>query len=608
MLGAMFRQPSPVTLSPVAQMRQYPNKIKAINIRSLLPWIRPYWHLLVAGIVCIVLASASVLGLGQLFRLVIDSGIGESSPLVLMQGVMGMMAVVIVLALASFGRVVLLSAMAEHVLADIRSQIILRLLNATMTWLETQKSGDLISRLTSDASVIQTVINTALPTALRNAVLLGGGLVLMILSSWKLCLVMLGVTPLILAILYYIGPKLRQTSRALQTAIGVMGAQLSESIYAVREIQAFANETQQHTYFNVSNHEIVKKSWRFLLYRGAFTAMIMLVIFSSVAVLLWIGGQEVIEQNLTPGALTAFVFYALLVAGSVGALSEIYGDLQRAAAAWQRLVEMLSAPMVSMPETVTRPVPINPNVITLDKVKFSYPTRPEQAIFEIDSLDIPLRQQIAIVGHSGAGKTTFFDLLLRFYEVQQGSIKMDGCDIAQFDLADYRRLFALVPQNPSLFSTTIAENIKLYRDVSDEDIKHAAHIAGADSFIQVLPDQYDTILGERGLRLSGGQMQRLAIARALLQGSKILLLDEATAHLDAETEWQFKQQLKQLKQEMTVFVIAHRLSTIQDSDLIIVLDRGKVAGHGSHDFLMTSCSVYRQLIEAQDKRESSYAI
>jgi ATP-binding cassette subfamily B protein len=598
-LGPMFREPSPLQPSAMAQMRFKSSNNNSLDIKSLWPWLRPYLGLIALGLLCVVLASLSVLGLGQVFRHVIDSGMAESSTAALTRGVGLMVGLIVVLAMASFGRVVLLSAVSEQIIADLRARVMHRLLHADMGWLEKQKTGDLMARLTSDTVLLQLVIGTSLPVALRNSVLLIGGVILMLLSSWKLCLVMVLFAPLILVTLYFVGPRIRRAGQKMQQAVGQMSAQLSESLHAIREIQAFTNEDKQQANFNTANTEIVTVAWRFLIQRGILSASIMAIIFSSIALLLWVGGRDVIAHQISAGALTAFVFYALLVAGSVGALSDIYGDVQRASASLQRLHTLLIAPAITDADTASHPVPDAPQNIRLHNLRFSYPTRPEQVALSIPDLILPLQQQIAFVGPSGAGKTTLFDMLLRFYDPQQGAITLDGVTIRDFNLQAYRRLFALVPQQPSLFSMSIADNIRLNREATSDQVEQAARRAGAHEFIAALSEGYHTQLGERGVRLSGGQAQRLAIARALLHDTRILLLDEATAHLDSETEAQFKEQLRSLRNHMSVFVIAHRLSTIQDSDLIIVIGEGRIVGQGTHDTLLKDCALYQNLCHTQ---------
>jgi ATP-binding cassette subfamily B protein len=424
---------------------------------------------------------------------------------------------------------------------------------------------------------------------------------MMALSSPRLSLFVLAMAPVIFLLLALLGPMVRVRGKALQDKIGAVGAQLAESLSAMREIQSFTRETAQANMFQSVNNEAIAAAWRYVKRRGLMSALVILVIFSSVASLLWFGGHQVIAGDLTGGQLTAFVFYALLVAGSAGTLSEIFGDLQRASGALERIDHVLRTRPDIVAPTNAKSVPQTPKQISFDDVSFAYASRPEIKAMDRIKLTLDTGKTTALVGPSGAGKSTFFDLLLRFYDPQQGAVRLDGTDITEFSPHEYRRLFALVPQDPTLFSMSIADNIRFGTECSIEDIKRAARDAGADDFIAALPDGYDTILGERGTRLSGGQAQRLALARALLRDPFILLLDEATAHLDSSTEALVQQKLQQTRKGRTSFVIAHRLSTVQNADLILVLEQGKLAAQGTHQELLNNSVLYQQLVRSQLK-------
>lgn len=601
-LGVMMREPSPLSMNTVALARQNSIKNKDLSPLRLLPdLLRPHAGLATIGFICVAAASGATLGLGQIFRHVIDRGIGSGNGEALSSGLAMMVGLVVILAVASYGRLVLLTGLAEQMIGDLRAKVLRHLLSLDLSWFETQRTGDLLSRFSADTSILQVLIGTSLPIAVRNIFLTAGGLTMMALSSPRLSLFVLAMAPVIFLLLALLGPMVRVRGKALQDKIGAVGAQLAESLSAMREIQSFTRETAQANMFQSVNNEAIAAAWRYVKRRGLMSALVILVIFSSVASLLWFGGHQVIAGDLTGGQLTAFVFYALLVAGSAGTLSEIFGDLQRASGALERIDHVLRTRPDIVAPTNAKSVPQTPKQISFDDVSFAYASRPEIKAMDRIKLTLDTGKTTALVGPSGAGKSTFFDLLLRFYDPQQGAVRLDGTDITEFSPHEYRRLFALVPQDPTLFSMSIADNIRFGTECSIEDIKRAARDAGADDFIAALPDGYDTILGERGTRLSGGQAQRLALARALLRDPFILLLDEATAHLDSSTEALVQQKLQQTRKGRTSFVIAHRLSTVQNADLILVLEQGKLAAQGTHQELLNNSVLYQQLVRSQLK-------
>lgn len=598
----MLREPAPLHQSPLALARQNSLKIKSLTpLNVLKPLLRPYLGLLVVGLMCVAGSGIAVLGLGQVFRHVIDSGIRADNQPALEQGLIILLGLVVILAVSSFGRLVVLTGLAEQVIADLRTKVLRHLLLLDLTWFETQKTGDLLSRLTADTSVLQILIGTSFPVALRNIFLTCGGIVLMAMSSLKLTFVMLASVPLILLVLMTLGPMVRNAGKNLQDRVGAVGAQLAESLTAIREIQAFTREQEHLRLFTHVNNDAVQAAWSYVRRRGTLSALIILIVFFSVAGLLWFGGQNVIDGTLSPGQLSAFVFYALLVAGSAGTLSEIYGDLQRASGALERLEAILhTAPKIrTMPRSKKPPQRVQE--IQFKDVSFIYPSRPD--IAALDAINITLRagENIALVGPSGAGKSTFFDLLLRFYDPSTGAILLDGTDIRDYNPRDYRSLFALVPQDPTLFSMSIAQNIDFGTDHDMPHLIQAAEEAGAHDFITKLPRGYETLLGERGTNLSGGQAQRIALARAMLRDAEILLLDEATAHLDSATEQLVQDNLRHKRLNRTTLIIAHRLSTVQQADRILVLENGKIVADGTHQELLKDSTLYQTLASGQLK-------
>lgn len=600
----MFREPGLINQSPTAKARQ--NGVKSRHLSSLrvLPSLaKPYAGRLILGFGAVIIAGICTLTIGQVFKKLVDSGLAAQDMGRLKQTLLEMVGLVAVLTGASYMRLVYLTGSAETMIADLRQRVLNHLLRLDVTWFEAQKTGDLLSRFTADMSVLQVLLGTSLPVALRNILVVSGGLLMMAMSSLTLMAMVMALVPMILIVLYLLTPSVRRLGRELQDKVGLMGATLSENLGALRDIQAFTRETIQQTAFAAKNGETVSATWAYVRRRALLSSLIIFIVFSSIACLLWMGGYQVITGKMSPGQLSAFVIYALLVAGSVGSLSEIYGDLQRAAGALERIQTILdTVPRIQAPANPKAIPAAAQGVLTLDHVTFRYPTRPEHAALNDLSLMINPGETIAIVGPSGSGKTTLFNMLLRFYDPNDGLVTFDGTDIRAFDPQTYRAVFGLVPQDPTLFSTSILDNIAFgYADASRNAVIAAARDAGAEKFIDALPDRYETILGERGTRLSGGQIQRLALARALLRNPLILLLDEATAHLDSETERAVQQALQTTRKDKTTLIIAHRLSTVRHADRIIVLENGKLAAQGPHDELIEKSALYRQLATTQLK-------
>ncbi|MDB5478582.1 MAG: transporter ATP-binding protein [Alphaproteobacteria bacterium] len=589
--------------SPLARARQNGQKGRDLgSLRLLPPLVGPHKAKFGLGLVAVLLAGGCVLALGQVFQHLVDKGLAHNGNIqALHQGLLQLLALVVILAVASYGRLVLLTGTAEQMMAELKQKMLAKLLHLDMAWFERQKTGDLMARMTNDISLLQVLFGTSLPVALRNALLVVGGLVMMAMSSLVLSGMVLLLVPVILVILYMLGPSVRQRGKLLQERIGLVGAHLNESLTAIHEIQAFTREQDKEGEFAAVNARAVDAAWSYVGRRGLLSSLIILVVFASIAGLLWVGGKQVLGGVLTPGQLSAFVFYALLVAGSVGTLSEIYGDLLRAAGALERLDEVLStvpkiqpvSPLAALSQPVT-------GRLQLEAVSFSYESRPDARALDQIDLTFNPGEITAIVGPSGSGKTTLFNLLLRFYDPSLGRILFDGIDIRHLDPKTYRRHFSLVPQDPTLFSASIRDNIAFNApDIVQDAIIAAAQKAGADGFITGFPDGYDTLLGERGTRLSGGQAQRIALARALLRDPLVLLLDEATAHLDSETESAVHDALRFNRQNRTTLIIAHRLSTIQHADRILVLEHGKLVASGTHETLLESSDLYQRLTTSQ---------
>jgi ATP-binding cassette subfamily B protein len=595
----MLREPSALNLSPLAIARQ--ESIKGSNLshlKKLLHFAKPYRRLLALGLTSVLLAGLTVLALGNVFQHVIDTGIATKDITGLLRGVAMMFGLVVVLAVCSYGRLVILTGVSEQMVADMRRHVLDHLLKLDLAWFEKQRTGDLLSRLTADTALLQVILSTSLPIALRNVVLCIGGISLMIATSPILCLILLVAIPFVVIILLCVGPKVRLLGKALQDQNGLNAAHLSESLTALREIQAFTREQQQSQAFAQLSSKAVNATWAYMRRRGLLTTLVITIVFTTVALLLYFGGLQVIQGHLSAGELSGFVFYAILVAGSAGALSEIYGDAQRASGSLERLTELLDTVpnIIAPPINEKRTVPAFEH-LTFQSVTYAYTTRRLLPALTDINVQINKGQIVAIVGRSGAGKSTLFDLMLRFYDPQIGQVQYNGITITSFDPTDYRHAFAYVPQTPSLFSDTISNNILFGSAASEHEVINAAKNAGAHDFIMALPEGYQTLLGERGARLSGGQAQRLALARALLRKAQILLLDEATAHLDTQTEHAIQTSLFDNRADHTIIMIAHRLSTVRAADRILVLDQGRLIADGTHEVLLTSCMLYRQLAE-----------
>ncbi|MFT6656776.1 MAG: ATP-binding cassette subfamily B protein/subfamily B ATP-binding cassette protein MsbA [Marinomonas primoryensis] len=576
------------------------------GIKTFLPFLRPYRRHMVFALIALVVTAGTMLSLGKGVQLLIDQGLASGSEAGLTHALMIFTALVFLLGIGSFCRFYLVSWIGERVVADIRQAVFAHLLTLSPSFFEDNSPSEIQSRITADTTLLQSVIGSSLSIALRSSLMLLGGILFLLIMHFKLTLILLTCVPFVIVPVLYFGRRVRSLSRDSQDEIANVGRYLSQALRHIKVVQAFTHE--QHDVqrfsatvdlaFNVSVKRIQQRSW--------LTLMVILLSMSGIGVMLWFGGKDVISGEISAGDLASFLFYSIIVAGAVAAISEVMGELQRAAGAAERIMELLSArsAVVSgsqvFPSQIMDALHQGEDIIKFDQVEFRYPSRPDYAALKNLSFSIKQGEMLALVGPSGAGKSTLFELLLRFYDPQQGCISLAGQDIRQYSLEDLRHRFALVPQETVLFDQSVYDNLGYAdRSASHESIQNAAEKANAHDFITRLDKGYDTRLGEDGVRLSGGQRQRIAIARAILKDAPILLLDEATSALDAESESKVQAALEPLMKGRTSLVIAHRLATVLNADRIMVLDQGEIIAQGTHSELLESCALYKRLADLQ---------
>lgn len=571
-------------------------------VRIAWRFIQPYRKQALGALLALIVTAGITLSMGQGIRLLVDQGFMTQSPALLNQSIAGFLLLVVGLAIGTFSRFYLVSWIGERVVADIRKQVFDHLVFLHPGFYENNRSSEIQSRLTADTTLLQSVIGSSLSLFLRNALMVIGGVVLLFITNPKLTSIVVVALPLVLAPILVFGRRVRGLSRQSQDRIADVGSYVAETLGQIKTVQAYNHQAEDQRRFAVTVEGAFDTARKRILQRAWLITLVIVLVLGAVAVMLWVGGMDVIAGRISGGELAAFVFYSLIVGSAFGTLSEVIGELQRAAGAAERIGELLQARSeISPPAAGLEKLPLRVSgQLELNEVTFAYPSRLQQPAVDALSLKVNAGETLALVGPSGAGKSTLFDLLLRFYDPQQGQILIDGVALTQLDPLDLRRHFALVSQNPALFFGTVEDNIRYgLAAASDEQVQAAAKIAHAHEFIMQLPQGYQTHLGESGLGLSGGQRQRLAIARALLVDAPILLLDEATSALDAQSEHLIQQALPTLMQGRTTLVIAHRLATVQSADRIAVIEQGKVLAVGTHKQLIAGNELYARLAALQ---------
>jgi len=569
-------------------------------LRSLVPFLAPYKTLLIAACGALVITACLSLILPMAVRRVIDGFETESAAL-LDQYFAGAVLIAAALALGTGLRYYLVTRLGERVVADIRMAVFDRTLGMSPAFFEKIMTGEVLSRLTTDTTLLLSVIGSSVSVALRNVLLLIGGLALMLLTSAKLTGLVLLLVPAVLVPIIVLGRRLRVLSRENQDWIAASSGNASEALSSVQTVQAFTHEVETRAEFADVTEKSFDAARRRIAVRALMTVIVIFLIFTGIVGVLWVGARDVRADAMTTGALVQFVIYAVMVAGSVGALSEIWGELQRAAGATERLVELLTADdAVQDPaEPRTLPAPCR-GEIEFRNVGFRYPARPDVTVLDDVTMDIKPGETVALVGPSGAGKSTVLQLLLRFFDPSSGTITLDGSDLRDLARDDFRRQIAFVPQEAVIFAASASDNIRFGRpDASDAEVADAAKAAAADAFLSRLPDGYDTFVGERGVMLSGGQKQRIALARAILRDAPVLLLDEATSALDAESERAVQSAVEALSADRTTLIVAHRLATVKKADRILVFDEGRIVAEGTHDALVAEGGLYARLARLQ---------
>lgn len=572
---------------------------------AVLPWIarflKPYRGKVVAAVIFLLIGSLAWLALGQGVRLLVDEGFVTGNAQRLNQLTLLVLGITFIASVAVFLRFYFMSWLGERVSADIRNTVYQHMLKLAPAFYSETRTGEVISRFTADTTLLQSVVGSSLSMALRSGVTAIGGLLMMAFTSFKLTALVFIAVPLVLLPIFVLGKKVRRLARDSQDRLADIGAHVDQSLHEIHTVQSYGHEAADEQVFRNKIEQVIAAARNRIFYRALLIGSVMLLSIGAITLVGYVGALDVMKGSVSPGQLTAFLFYAVMVAGGVATISEVIGEVQRAAGAAERLIELAQMPVtISAPlMPLTLPEKVD-GALRFEAVEFAYPQVAEQRVLTNVNLQIKPGERIALVGPSGAGKSTLFQLLQRFYDVSSGQIYLDDIAISQLEPQALRAQFALVPQDAVIFADSVTENVRYGRpDASLAQVKAACVAARADEFISQFAQGYDTQLGERGVRLSGGQKQRIAIARAILADRPILLLDEATSALDAASEYAVKQALELAMQNRTTLIIAHRLSTVITADRIVVLDKGQVIASGTHTELLQDCSLYRELAELQ---------
>ncbi len=586
-----------------------PLKGEIRHLARLWRFLAPYKGRLVIAVIALITAAGCVLALGQGLRHVIDAGFGSRDPRLLNVALAAVVGVSLLLAAATWTRFYLMMSVGERVIADVRKAAFAHVLTLSPAFFDASRTGEISSRLTNDSEQMRQVIGFGVSMLLRNGLMMAGSLIMLFATSAKLAaFIVLGVPATLVPILL-MGRRVRSLSRMNQDRVADVTAHIDESLHEIRTVQAYCHEERTNERFATATEAAYAAGVDRIRVKAWLISLVMLIGFCAVGVILWIGGHDVFAGRLTAGELSAFVFYAAIVAASAGVVSEVWGEIQRAAGATERLMELLDVrPALTTAQPAIRVPTRVSGAIRFDGVTFAYPTRPETMALGPMSFTIDPGERVALVGPSGAGKSTVFALILRFYDPVSGRILLDGADIRHCGPHELRRAIALVPQDPVIFAASVTENVRFGRpEAIDEEVRAACVAAQAMEFIERLPQGFDTDLGERGVKLSGGQRQRISIARALLADRPILLLDEATSSLDAESERLVAAALEKLESGRTTLVIAHRLATVRHADRIVVIERGRIHSMGTHEELLRADGLYAHLARLQFAAEGEVA-
>ena len=571
------------------------------QLKLIWPLVVPYKKYVFLALILLILGAATTLSLPVAFKQMIDLGFSPEHQDQLSTYFIAVFIIALLMAVFTSLRYFWVSWIGQKVVADLRKKVYRQVLSQSSSFFERTKTGEILSRINTDTTLVETVVGSTFSVTLRSIVTFIGATVMMIISSPKLASMIALIIPLVVIPIALTGRRIRDLSNTAQEKIAASSALATETINAMHTVQAYAQEKAENKRFHSAVTDSVIATIKRIRMETIMSMLVVIMVFASITLILWMGAQDVINGQMTSGTLAQFVIYAVMASTTTGALTQVWGELQRAAGALQRITELMSTqPEIQNPK---KPVMLEANVsgeIRIENMSFAYPSRPDKPVLRGVSLHIKPGETVALVGPSGAGKSTLFQLLMRFYEPQSGSIQLDGTDINRLDLTQLRQQFGLVAQDVTIFSNSAAENIAYGKpDADQQHIEAASEVAHADEFIQQLEDAYATYLGERGVRLSGGQAQRLSIARAVLADPPILLLDEATSALDAESERLVQIALQEMMQNRTNVVIAHRLATIRQADRIVVMDQGEIVAEGSHQELLASNALYAHLAKLQ---------